>query len=102
MKWLRMPQRLRATPAAVFSVDTLDDIGRIAAHEFSVLDRHRRALAERLLVARRARDTGELLRNQFDLLPATAARIAENHRQRRALWRGFAERLNRPDANASG
>ncbi|MDB5986642.1 MAG: hypothetical protein JWR16_1695 [Nevskia sp.] len=65
----------------------VESFGELAMHEAELLDEHFFALQERLAVARKARDVGELLRNQWDLVPATTARLRRNHRQRLALWR---------------
>ena len=65
----------------------IDGVGQIAMHEAGAFDNHWFALRERLAVARKARGVGELLRDQLDLLPATRARIAEDHQARLRLWR---------------
>lgn len=62
----------------------------LAEHELHACEGHVLAVQEHWRVARRARHTAELLRNQFDLLPATQSRLASDHRQRvtllRRLW----------------
>ena len=68
----------------------IDGAGQIAMHEAGALDNHLLALRERWAVARKARGAGELLRDQFDLLPATRLRLAEDHELRLKLWRGLA------------
>ena len=60
-------------------------INLLAEHETNALGDHLQALNRRLVVARRARSLGELLRDQFDLLPDTRARLSRNHDGRRAL-----------------
>lgn len=72
----------------------LDELNVIVRHESESLRRHRMAVDERIRVARRARGISELVRNQFDLLPATAARLAADHQVRRRLWRRLGERLS--------
>jgi hypothetical protein len=65
----------------------MDRFGRIAMHEAGVIDGHLDGLRMRWSVARKARSLGELLRDQYDLLPDTRARIARDHRERLRLWR---------------
>ena len=72
----------------------IDGVGQIVMHEAGALDNHLLGLRERLAVARRARGVGELLRDQFDLLPATRLRLAEDHELRLKLWRGLTRRFN--------
>lgn len=74
--------------------EAIDGVGQIAMHEADALDSHLLALRERWTVARKARGVGELLRDQFDLFPATRLRLAEDHELRRKLWRGLARRFN--------
>lgn len=57
----------------------------LTEHETNALGDHLQALNRRVLTARRARSLGELLRDQFDLLPDTRARLSRNHLSRRAL-----------------
>ncbi len=71
----------------------VDGFGELAVHEAGLLDGHWYALQERIAVARKARDVGELIRNQFDLMPATQARLLRNHRKRVALWRRIGKGL---------
>lgn len=75
----------------------VDGISRIAVHEAESLDGHWLALRERWAVARRARGVGELLRDQFDLLPETRNRVRHDHQVRLTLWRGLAQELARPE-----
>lgn len=57
----------------------------LAEHETNALGDHLQALNRRILIARRARSLSELLRDQYDLLPDTQARLSRNHLSRRAL-----------------
>jgi hypothetical protein len=70
----------------------LHGLWRLAEHELNACEGHLLALQEHWRVARRARRTAELVRDQFDLLPATHSRLANDHRQRvkllRQLWSG--------------
>lgn len=75
--------------------DALEGLEQWAVHEAASIDRHWLALRERVRVARRARGVGELLRNQIDLLPATTARLAEDHRKRVELLRALKTRVGR-------
>jgi hypothetical protein len=65
----------------------------IALHEADSLQGHLNAAQERLLIARRARGLGELLRDQVDLLPESRNRLRRDHQVRRQLWRGLAQEL---------
>lgn len=94
MRFLKVSGLLGNSEAAVRIDRALDGIGQIAMHEAEALERHRLALHERLLVARKARGVGELLRNQIDLLPATTARFAQDHRERLRLWRDLGDSLS--------
>lgn len=73
--------------------DSLDrmcsGVALIALHEAGALQGHLEALHERLRVARRARSVGELLRNQFDLLPESRNRWQRDHHVRVELWSGL-------------
>jgi hypothetical protein len=60
---------------------------RLAEHELDACEGHLLALREHWRLARRARRASELVRDQFDLLPATQSRLASDHRQRLALLR---------------
>lgn len=64
-------------------------VALIALHEAGSLQGHLEALNERLRIARRARSVGELVRDQFDLLPETRNRWQRDHRVRRELWDGL-------------
>ncbi|MGH8462388.1 MAG: hypothetical protein ACRESS_12335 [Stenotrophobium sp.] len=68
----------------------------IAVHEADALRGLRAALAERLAVARRARTPGELLRDQFDLLPETRLRFVRDQQVRGQLWRGLLQDMTAP------
>lgn len=61
----------------------------IAAHELNALSGHWAEARERIAVARQARGLGELVRNQFDLVPETRARLALDQRERRELISGL-------------
>lgn len=71
----------------------LDGASQIAMYEAGVLDGHLLGLRERWSVARRARGVGELLRDQYDLLPATRMRLHEEHAGRLKLWRELAQQF---------
>jgi len=75
----------------------IDSVSQIAMYEAGALDSHLLALRERWAVARKARGVGELLRDQFDLIPATRLRLSEEHAARLKLWRQLAEQLNPAD-----
>lgn len=83
----KLPAPLKSNPVIQRIDRAFENIGQLAMYEAEALDGHLLALREHLLVARKARGVAELLRDQFDLLPATAARLARDHRQRRQLWR---------------
>ncbi|GAC1624422.1 MAG: hypothetical protein NVS9B10_10410 [Nevskia sp.] len=94
MKLSSRVSALLANTAAAVRIDrALDGIGQLAMHEAEALDRHVLAVRERVLVARKARGVAELVRNQFDLLPATATRFVQDHRVRRRLWRDLGQAL---------
>ena len=61
----------------------------IVAHELNALSGHWAEARERVAVARQARGLGELVRNQFDLVPETRARLALDRRERRELYAGW-------------
>ncbi|MGH8456761.1 MAG: hypothetical protein ACRETW_07135 [Stenotrophobium sp.] len=71
-------------------------VSLIAAHETDALCGLWSALSERLAVARRARNIGELIRDQIDLLPESRNRFAHEQAVRRELWRGLAKDLAVP------
>jgi len=62
---------------------------QLLLHEVDALGGHWAELGERLAVARKARGLGELVSQQVDLLPETRARLVLDHRERRALLRGW-------------
>jgi hypothetical protein len=65
----------------------------LAAHEAGALSGYWSDIGVRLAVARRARGTGELLRDQIDLLPELRNRVLRDQRVRRELWRGLVKDL---------
>ncbi|TAJ55433.1 MAG: hypothetical protein EPN60_14225 [Nevskiaceae bacterium] len=67
----------------------------LAEHETNALGDHLQALNRRLVVARKARSLGELLRDQIDLLPDTRARLNRDHDRRRQLLSGLSQELRR-------
>ena len=69
-------------------------LAMIAVHEWGALRAHYSELRERLAVARRARDAGELLRDQMDLLPETQARLRQDQQVRRELLRRWVKIFN--------
>lgn len=93
MKFSRITVLLGNTAAAVRIDRALDGLSQLAIHEAEALDRHVLAVRERMRVARKARGVVELVRDQFDLLPATAARFAQDHQARRHLWRTVRQAL---------
>lgn len=72
-----------------------EGISLLAEHEGHALGGHWLGLKTRWAVARKARNVGELLRDQYDLLPDTRARFAHDHQVRRALVRGLERDLRR-------
>lgn len=54
-------------------------------HELDALRGHVVEVRERLAVARKARGVTDLVRDQWDLLPETRARLVLDQRERRAL-----------------
>lgn len=73
----------------------------IALHEAGSLQGHLEGVNERLRVAARARNVGELIRNQIDLIPETRNRFVRDHTVRRELWRGFVRDLTAPVQKAA-
>jgi len=71
----------------------VDGLSVLVEHESSALDNQISGLFERLVVARKARSVGELLRDQLDLLPDTQARLRRDHSVRRALLKGLTHDL---------
>ncbi len=66
----------------------MNGLSLMAVHELSALRAHVGAAGVRYRVARRARDAGELLRDQFDLTAETLNRLRRDQQVRRELWRG--------------
>lgn len=66
-----------------------DGFSVLVEHESNALDDLVASLRERLVVARKARNLGEFLRNQLDLLPDTQARLRRDHSVRSHLIRGL-------------
>ena len=66
----------------------LSGIALVAVHEVGTLRGHWADLDVRIRVARRARGTVELIRDQIDLLPESRNRFMHDQRVRRELWRG--------------
>jgi len=64
-------------------------LAELFAHERKTWSGHWAELHERLAVARKARNLGELLRDQLDLLPETRARLRGDQRERGALLRNW-------------
>ena len=73
----------------------------IALHEAGSLQGHFEAMNERVRIATRARNVGELIRNQFDLIPETRNRFQRDHQVRRQLWRGLVRDLTAPVPSAA-
>lgn len=69
--------------------NTSGGLALLAVHETDSLRGHMAALRERWAVAQRARSTGELIRDQIDLLPESRNRMLRDQDLRRELWRGF-------------
>lgn len=70
----------------------------LMVHEAGALRGHWNALGERVSVARRARSTGELIRNQIDLLSESRNRFAHDQTVRRELWKGWLRDLAAPSS----
>jgi hypothetical protein len=75
-------------------------IALVAVHEVGTLRGHWADLDIRVKVARRARGPGELLRDQFDLLPESRNRVLRDQRVRRELWRGVVKDLSVQESGA--
>lgn len=71
----------------------MDGFSVLVEHETNALENLVSSLRERVVVARKARTVGELLRNQIDLLPDTGARLRRDHSMRRQLLAGFGRDL---------
>lgn len=85
-------QRIKASQMINTAVDGLSVL---VEHENSALDNQISGLRERLVVARRARSLGELLRDQIDLLPDTHARWRRDHTVRGQLLKGLSRDIRR-------
>ncbi|TXH06366.1 MAG: hypothetical protein E6R07_00830 [Nevskiaceae bacterium] len=79
----------------------LGGVALLLVHETGALRGYWRDLGVRFAVARRARDAGELLRDQLDLLAESRRRMRHEGRVRSALWRGVWRDLTRT-ARAAG
>lgn len=71
----------------------LQSLVALMQHEAEALSNQVDGLRVRVRVARRARSLGELLRNQWDLLPDTRERLRRAHHQRSRLLHSFGQRL---------
>lgn len=60
-----------------------------AVQEFEALRGLWQDVHERYRVARRARSVSELLRDQWDLIPASSQRVRANYQRRRLLIRNW-------------
>lgn len=86
--------RRRRTRQRELYVDRiLGGLRLIAVHEVDAVQAHLAAVGERVRIAQQARDLGELVRNQFDLLPESRNRWRRDHVVRQELWRGFVRDL---------
>ena len=72
-----------------------DGFAVLVEHESTALGNQLSGVRERIAVARRARNLGELLRHQIDLLPDTGARLRRDHALRGDLLRGLQRDLAR-------
>lgn len=68
----------------------------LALHETDALKAHWAAMEERYMLARRARSTGEMIRDQLDLIPESRNRVLHDQDVRRQLWRGLVRDLTSP------
>ena len=73
----------------------MDGFSVLVEHESTALGNQLSGVRERIAVARRARNLGELLRHQIDLLPDTGARLRRDHALRGDLLRGLQRDLAR-------
>ncbi len=71
----------------------VDGFSVLVEHESTALDNQISGLRERLVIARKARSVGELLRDQLDLVPDTQARLRRDHTVRSQLLEGFTRDL---------
>jgi len=84
------------TPKASQLLHTaVDGFSVLVEHETSAFENLVASFRERVVVARKARNVGELLRNQLDLLPDTQARLHRDHAVRRQLLVGLRRDLHR-------
>jgi hypothetical protein len=74
---------------------------QILIHELDALSGHWAEVRERVDLARQARGLGDLVRSQADLFPETRARLALDHRERRALLHSWLADLNSGAAQSS-
>lgn len=86
-------QAVNETPHALQSAAV--GLAMIAVHEWGALGAHFVELRERFAVARRARNTGELLRDQMDLVPETQARLRQDQHVRRELLRRWVKTITK-------
>jgi len=61
----------------------------VLLHEWDAVVRHGIDVSERLTLARKASGLTGLVRDQWDLLAETRARLAMDHHERRALLNGW-------------
>lgn len=66
----------------------------LAVHETDALRGHWSEINERLELARRARSSSELVREQVDLLPESRNRLIHDHHVRVELLRGLVKDLS--------
>ena len=66
----------------------------LAVHETDALRGHWSALSERLELARRARSSGEMVREQVDLISESRNRFVHDHQVRKELVRGLIKDLS--------
>ena len=71
----------------------VDGFSVLVEHENNALDNLVDSLRERLVIAKKARSLGELLRDQIDLLPDTQARLRNDHGVRSELLKGLTRDL---------
>jgi hypothetical protein len=87
-------QKTTLKPHELYLDRVIGGVTLLALHEAGSLRGHAAAAHERLLIARRARGIGELLRDQIDLLPESRNRFSRDHQVRRELWRGLIRDLS--------
>lgn len=71
----------------------VDGFSVLVEHENNALDNLVASLRERIVIAKKARSLGELLRDQIDLLPDTQARLRNDHDVRSELLKGLTRDL---------